>query len=179
MPEPPAPVAFRIWTPLDTIDGDPSYSLQGLNTEFFPDGAVVMVRGGVNALYELRKGSTAAADGSCVVQPGAGPGRWHRYPAAGGATLPWPGSLSCGPLVDGAFREVLPTGDPFSSSVTWYADNTKAIKLLEQLITRNAAQSPTQIQWLVYNSSGVLVQTITDAITYSGSFESTRTRTIT
>lgn len=177
MPEPPAPVAYRIWTPLDAISGAPGFDLKSLNTYPLPDGALVYVRAaGVYAQYFLRRGSTAAADDCCVVAPDVGPGRWHRYPEAGGITLPWPGSLDCGPLVDGAYREVLPAGNPFPSSVTWYADDTKAVVLLRESITRAADQSPTTIVWQVYDSVGNLVRTITDALTYANLIETTRTR---
>jgi len=180
MGEPPAPVAYRLWTPLDSIDGDPAFSLKGLNTEFFPDGAAVYVRAaGVLAQYFLRKGSTAAADDASVVQPVVNSNdRWHRYPSSGGDSTPWPGTLDCGPMLDGVYREVTPTGDPFPDTITWYADATKAVTLLVETITRNADQTPATIVWTVNNLAGALVRTITDTITYTNLIESTRTRSV-
>jgi hypothetical protein len=176
--EPPAPVAYRIWTPLDTLDGDPGFSLRGLNTFPLPNGASVWVRE-VPSEYRLIKTSTATADGGCIVAPVVGPGRWHRYPAAadGGLTLPWPGSLECGPLTDGAYRETVPAGATYPTGINWYTDATKAVPLLLQTITRNGQHNPSVIVWQAY-SEGVLMVTITDTITYEGLVEASRLRSV-
>lgn len=81
-------------------------------------------------------------------------------------------------FASGAYREILPAADPFPTSVTWYDDATKAKKLVEKLLTYTGA-FPTTIQWKIYDTDGsTVLATVTDAITYSGAFETSRTRTI-
>ncbi len=81
----------------------------------------------------------------------------------------------------GGFKEIV--GSPWPSSVTWYTDATKTMKIVEKIITRSAEQAPTSIVWRLYEVDGVTVRiTSTDAIVNTGTppvFESTRTRTIT
>jgi hypothetical protein len=77
----------------------------------------------------------------------------------------------------GIFRETL--GAPFVSSVIWWTDSGKTLKIMEKVITRDAAQNPTQIIWRAFLADGVTVAgAVTDVITYSGPFETNRTRTI-
>ena len=81
-------------------------------------------------------------------------------------------------FASGAYREVTPSANPFPTAVIWYDDNTKAKKLVEKL-TSYTGPNPTQIQWKMYDTDGTTVlATVTDAITYSGVFETSRTRTI-
>lgn len=87
-------------------------------------------------------------------------------------------------FASGAFRETLPTGDPFPTSVIWYDDNTKTKKLVEKIIQRTTpgtVLAPTPITWKMYDTDGVtLLATVQDDITYTaGVFENDRTRTIT
>lgn len=82
-------------------------------------------------------------------------------------------------FASGAFKEVLPTGSPFPSSITWYLDVAKTKKLVEKFVTYNASHFPINIHWNMYDTDGVtIVHTVIDSITYSSAFESTRTRTI-
>lgn len=82
-------------------------------------------------------------------------------------------------FLSGAFKEVLPTGSPFPTSITWYLDVAKTKKLVEKFVTYNGSHFPTQIHWNMYDFDGVtIVHTVIDDITYSTAFESTRTRTI-
>jgi hypothetical protein len=79
-------------------------------------------------------------------------------------------------FASGAYREL--TGTVFPTAITWYDDNTKVKKLVEKLVTY-AGAFPTQIQWKIYDTDGTTVlATVTDAISYSGPFETSRTRTI-
>ncbi len=79
----------------------------------------------------------------------------------------------------GAFKEVLPLGSPFPTSITWYLDVAKTKKLIEKFITYNSSHFPINIQWNMYDYDGVsLIHTVIDAITYSTAFEASRTRTI-
>lgn len=68
------------------------------------------------------------------------------------------------------------TGTTFPSQILWKrADTTK---LVEKNITYTGA-FPTTIEWKIYDVDGsTVLATVTDAITYSGAFETSRTRTI-
>lgn len=74
----------------------------------------------------------------------------------------------------GATKTVI--GGVFPSSIVWKrADVTK---LVEQNITWSAAK-PITIEWKMYAADGATVlATITDTLSYSGAFETGRTRTI-
>ncbi len=79
--------------------------------------------------------------------------------------------------VSGAYREVL--GGVFPSSITWYTDVTKVAKIIEHIYTRDAGQKVTTSQTKIYADDGVTVAvTLTDAITYSGAWETSRTRSV-
>ena len=81
-------------------------------------------------------------------------------------------------FASGAFRENLPTANPFVTSVTWWTDSGKTDKIVEKLITYTGVLATT-VQWKMYDADGsTVLATVTDAITYSGIFESNRTRTI-
>lgn len=82
-------------------------------------------------------------------------------------------------FASGAFKEILPTGSPFPTSVTWYLDVGKTKKLVEKFITYTPNHFPSQIHWNMYDFDGVtIVHTVIDDFTYSSAFESSRTRTI-
>ena len=82
-------------------------------------------------------------------------------------------------FLSGAFKEVLPSGAPFPTSVIWYLDATKTTKLVEKFITYTGVAFPSVITWNMYDYDGVtLIHTVTDTITYNTAFESTRSRTI-
>ena len=79
----------------------------------------------------------------------------------------------------GAYRETLPLGSPFPTQIIWWESNTKMKKIIEKTIIRNANQNPVVITCKVYDTDGItLLATLTDIITYSGPFETTRTRTV-
>lgn len=82
-------------------------------------------------------------------------------------------------FASGSYRVALPTGAPFPTSITWWFDVTQTQKIVEKLITYNSSKFPITIVYNMYDTDGVtIVHTVTDAITYSNAFESTRTRTI-
>lgn len=82
-------------------------------------------------------------------------------------------------FTSGAYRESLPSADPFPTSVIWYDDITKTKKIVEKTIIYNANKSVSSVTWKVYDTDGTtLLATVSDAITYSGIFEINRTRTI-
>lgn len=82
-------------------------------------------------------------------------------------------------FASGAFKEILPNGNPFPTKITWYLDVAKTKKLVEKFITYNASKFPIIISWNMYDFDGVtVIHNVTDAIVYTTAFESTRTRTI-
>jgi len=87
--------------------------------------------------------------------------------------------ISDGPaegFTSGAYREV--TGTVFPSAIVWWESSGKTKKIVERLITWTGA-NPTTDQWKIYDTDGATVlATVTDSISYSGPFETSRTRTI-
>lgn len=84
-----------------------------------------------------------------------------------------------GGFASGAYKETLPAADPFPSSVIWWESSSKLKKIVELSITRNSNKLPTSEVWKMYESDGTTVKTtVTDSISYSGVFETYRTRTI-
>ena len=79
----------------------------------------------------------------------------------------------------GAFYEILPAGNPFPTSYTWYTSVAKTDRIVELLVTRGGMQNPITEIWNMYDTDGsTIVATVTDSITYSGPFEVSRTRAI-
>jgi hypothetical protein len=69
------------------------------------------------------------------------------------------------------------TGTTFPSQILWR--RADATKLVEKNLTYTGA-FPTTIEWKIYAADGTTVlATVTDTITYSGAFETGRTRAIT
>jgi hypothetical protein len=78
-----------------------------------------------------------------------------------------------------AYKEITPIGSIFSTNITWYVDNTKNLKIVEQIIDWNGIV-PKTITWKVYSMDGITVaHTVSDSITYTNNiFETSRIRTI-
>lgn len=81
-------------------------------------------------------------------------------------------------FASGAYCETLPAADPFPTSMIWYTASDKLHKIVEETITYNPNKTIATDQWKVYNAAGNLLVTVTDTISYSGVFETSRTRTI-
>jgi hypothetical protein len=79
-------------------------------------------------------------------------------------------------FASGAFREV--TGSAFPSAIVWWESSAKLKKIVEKLLTYTGV-FPTTIVWKAYDAAGALLVTVTDTLTYSGAFETERTRVIT
>jgi hypothetical protein len=77
---------------------------------------------------------------------------------------------------NGLYEEV--TGSPFPTAITWWTSSGKTVKVKETLITRNANKTPATITYKFY-VAGTLTKTLTDTLTYSGAFETSRTRVVT
>lgn len=84
-------------------------------------------------------------------------------------------------FASGAYREVL--GGTFPTQFIWWESSSKTKKIVEKTITRTGSGTlvmPTPIVWKIYDIDGSTVLcTVTDVISYSGIFETSRERTIT
>lgn len=74
------------------------------------------------------------------------------------------------------YKETLPSGAIFPTSVVWWTSPSKATKVFEKVISYNANKTISTIVWKLYDGSGVLLSQATDTISYSGVFETSRTR---
>lgn len=79
----------------------------------------------------------------------------------------------------GAYQETLPAANPFPTSVIWWTSSAKTSKIVEETITYNGNKTVATDQWKAYDTDGITVlATVTDTISYSGVFETSRTRAI-
>ena len=80
-------------------------------------------------------------------------------------------------FASGAFKDT--TGTAFPTAIVWYTDSGKTDKIVERLITWSGTKV-TVDKWKIYDTDGsTVLWTVSDAISYSGVFETDRTRTIT
>jgi hypothetical protein len=83
-----------------------------------------------------------------------------------------------GPTIGSGLQKVV-TGTAFPTAITWYHTvPAGSKKLYEKLITWTGP-TPTVITWKLYDDTETLLVTLTDTISYSGPFETGRTRAIT
>lgn len=67
---------------------------------------------------------------------------------------------------------------PFPTASIWWTDSSRTIKYMQQTVVRNAQKLITTSSWQLFLVDGVTVtDSFTDVITYSGVFETSRTRT--
>jgi len=89
--------------------------------------------------------------------------------------------ISDGPaegFATGAYRETLPSASPFPTSIIWWESSSKLKKIVEKTITYSGA-FPSAVEWKMYDTDGsTVLATVTDTISYSGAFETSRTRAI-
>lgn len=86
-----------------------------------------------------------------------------------------------GPFEDypGAFRECLVHKKIFPSASIWYTDNTKTLRIAEEVNVYGSKIVPDQKIFRVYDTDGTTVlKTVTDTIYYQGVFEISRSRNI-
>jgi hypothetical protein len=82
------PPASMLLSPRVTRTGDPSASVQGINTTPLADGAWCYCMENASE-YQLDRASAAVPDGNTVIAPATGPGRWlKRLPIATGPGYP-------------------------------------------------------------------------------------------
>jgi len=81
-----------------------------------------------------------------------------------------------------AFKETLPSGSSFPTSVTWYTDSGQTTKIIEKIITRTGGGAsitkPTPITWVLYGEDGEVLAKVIDTIVYAGVLEYQRSREI-
>lgn len=71
--------------PRDTIDGDPHFSLTNVNTFGLANGTLVWVNNpSPGKLFRLDRFSVAPPNGTTIIAPSAGPGRWNFVTGGGG-----------------------------------------------------------------------------------------------
>lgn len=81
-------------------------------------------------------------------------------------------------FASGAYKETLPAGAVFPTSIIWWESSSKLKKIVERTLTWTGVNLTTSV-WKVYDTDGsTVLATVTDTISYSGIFETTRTRTI-
>jgi hypothetical protein len=81
-------------------------------------------------------------------------------------------------FASGAYKEILPAADPFPTSAIWWESSSKLKKIVELTVVYSGP-FPTSEEWKIYDTDGsTVLATVTDAISYSGPFETSRTRTI-
>jgi len=79
----------------------------------------------------------------------------------------------------GAYREILPSANPFPLSVIWYESSAKTRRIVAKTINYNTNKSVSSVIWKVYDTDGITVlATVSDSINYSGIFETHRTRNV-
>ena len=82
-------------------------------------------------------------------------------------------------FASGAYKETLPAADPFPTSFIWWESAAKLKKIVEETVTYNANKTIATDEWKVYDTDGsTVLATVTDTMSYSGIFETSRTRTI-
>lgn len=79
-------------------------------------------------------------------------------------------------FASGAYRET--TGTVFPTAIVWYDQAGPGRKRIVSKETVWSGFFPTTVTWKVYDASGNLLATVTDTVSYSGPFETSRTRTI-
>jgi hypothetical protein len=85
-----------------------------------------------------------------------------------------------GPFEGFSSGAVMDTGPiPFPTASIWYVSSARTQKIVEQIVSYNSSSMIISEQWKAYAVDGTtVIATVTDAITYNGVFETTRTRTI-
>jgi len=83
--------------------------------------------------------------------------------------------LEDGPAEDG-YREI--TGTIFPTAIIWYETSAKSKKIYEKLNTWTGINVTTIVRKIYDTDGSTVLATVTDNISYSGIFETSRTRTV-
>jgi hypothetical protein len=87
--------------------------------------------------------------------------------------------ISSGPaegFASGAYQET--TGTVFPTAVIWYDKAGVGKKKIVEKTIAWTGVNPTTITWKIYDAAETLLATVTDTVSYSGVFETSRTRAI-
>jgi hypothetical protein len=143
--------------------------LEELDTDPTLVGAIRNVLGEIKAkddlgVFNIRSGGAAGAHESLR----------QLIHLADGVGGPFEGFTS------GAYREITPTATPYPTAVIWWESSSKLKKIVEKTITWGTSPKvPTQVKWKAYDTDGsTVLVTVTDTITHSGVFETSRTRAV-
>jgi len=79
-------------------------------------------------------------------------------------------------FASGAYREM--TGTVFPTAIIWYDQAGVGKKKIVEKLTTWTGVNPTTITWKMYDASETLLVTLIDTVSYSGVFETSRTRAI-
>lgn len=71
------------------------------------------------------------------------------------------------------------TGTVFPTAIIWYDSNGGGKKKIVEKLISWTGVNPTTIAWKVYDAAESLLVTVTDTVTYSGVFETSRLRALT
>lgn len=144
-------VALRVMGSRDTLLG-PENSLEAINTFTLDDGALCYVAA-VRERFGLQKTSTASPDGTTIIQPAAGPGRWILEGGSTPFVIPFPvGDIDAVGIPDG--RVVVAQGGvavwaavPTAFTVTSFSHSPTLVQVgasvLNPAFTASYNQTPT------------------------------------
>jgi len=79
-------------------------------------------------------------------------------------------------FASGAYREM--TGTVFPTAIIWYNQAGVGKKKIVEKTIAWTGVNPTTITWKIYDAAETLLATVTDTVSYSGVFETSRTRAI-
>lgn len=128
--------------------------------------------------YDHRAGTFKARDATGIYDPRSGSGLSEAQHKGLRQLIHFIDDGPAEGFASGAYRETLPAGNPFPTSIIWWESSSKAQKIVELTITYSGAFPSTEV-WKVYDEDGTtLLVTVTDTITYSGAFETSRARAI-
>ncbi len=77
------PPALMVISPCATLTSDPSTSVEGINTTPLADGALVYCLEDAETFRLDKADETTPPDGTTVIEPAAGPGRWKIFGSGG------------------------------------------------------------------------------------------------
>ncbi len=124
--------ALLTLSPLLTTVGNPSASVAGVNTTTVADGALVYCAENKQTYRLDKQDETTPADGTTVIGPLAGPGRWKILASAGGSQPDYsvtavvasgapPATVQAIPLDDDATTRVVINASARDAAGNWYA----------------------------------------------------------
>lgn len=100
------PPSLIVLSPRLTLTGDPGASVQGVNTTTLADGAFVYCEASRSTFRLDKADNTTVPDGTTVIRPSAGPGRWKLFGGgSGSAGLPFSGMWYVDPLTTATARD--------------------------------------------------------------------------